>query len=188
MQKGSKRLRDIVVCNIKYYREQAKISQEDLSLKLGKKKDFIEKLEDKGMYRRFLTVVLLDDIARILNEREEEPEDLKFSGKELGELVTLIDKGTISSAIAKKVLEELFNEVKMPNKIIEEKGWVQISDEGAIKEVVMKVLENNPKSIADYKAGKDRALGFLVGQALKETKGKANPGILNKLFLEELKK
>ncbi len=66
MQKGSKRLRDIVVCNIKYYREQAKISQEDLSLKLGKKKDFIEKLEDKGMYRRFLTVVLLDDIARIL--------------------------------------------------------------------------------------------------------------------------
>ena len=66
MQKGSKRLRDIVVCNIKYYREQAKIIQEDLSLKLGKKKDFIEKLEDKGMYRRFLTVVLLDDIARIL--------------------------------------------------------------------------------------------------------------------------
>ncbi len=66
MQKGSKKLRDIVVCNIKYYREQAKISQEDLSLKLGRKKDFIEKLEDKGMYRRFLTVVLLDDIARIL--------------------------------------------------------------------------------------------------------------------------
>lgn len=66
MQKGSKKLRDIVVCNIKYYREQAKISQEDLSLKLGRKNDFIEKLEDKGMYRRFLTVVLLDDIARIL--------------------------------------------------------------------------------------------------------------------------
>lgn len=66
MQKGSKKLRDIVVCNIKYYREQAKISQEDLSLKLGRKNDFIEKLEDKGMYRRFLTVVLLDDIAKIL--------------------------------------------------------------------------------------------------------------------------
>lgn len=66
MQKESKRLRDIVVCNIKYYREQANISQEDLSLRLGRKKDFIEKLEEKGMYRRFLTVVLLDDIARIL--------------------------------------------------------------------------------------------------------------------------
>ena len=132
--------------------------------------------------------LIMSDIARILNEREEEPEDLKFTGKELGELVTLIDKGTISSAIAKKVLEELFNEVKMPSKIIEEKGWVQISDEGAIKEVVMKVLENNPQSVADYKAGKDRALGFLVGQAMKETKGKANPQMLNKMFAEELRK
>ncbi len=132
--------------------------------------------------------LIMSDIARILNEREEEPDSLKFTGKELGELVTLIDKGTISSAIAKKVLEELFNEAKMPSKIIEEKGWVQISDEGAIKEVVEKVLSANPQSIADYKAGKDKALGFLVGQAMKETKGKANPQLLNKLFLEELKK
>ena len=130
----------------------------------------------------------MSDVVRILNEREEEPEDLKFGGDELGELVTLIDKGTISSAIAKKVLEELFKEVKMPSKIIEEKGWVQISDEGAIKKVVMKVLENNPQSIADYKAGKDRALGFLVGQAMKETRGKENPQMLNKMFLEELNK
>ena len=132
--------------------------------------------------------MIMSDIARILNEREEEPDELKITGKELGELVSLIDKGTISSAIAKKVLEELFNEVKMPSKIIEEKGWIQISDEGAIKEVVMKILENNPQSIADYKAGKDRALGFLVGQAMKETKGKANPKMLNEMFLEELNK
>ena len=131
---------------------------------------------------------IMGDIARILNEREEEPDSIKFTGKELGELVSLVDKGTISSAIAKKVLEELFEEVKMPSKIIEEKGWVQISDEGAIKEVVNKILEANPQSIIDYKAGKDRALGFLVGQAMKETKGKANPQLLNKLFLEELNK
>ena len=76
----------------------------------------------------------------------------------------------------------------MPSKIIEEKGWVQISDENAIKEVVEKVLDANPQSVSDYKAGKDKALGFLVGQAMKETKGKANPQMLNKLFLEELKK
>ena len=131
---------------------------------------------------------IMGDIARILNEREEEPEAIKFTGKELGELVSLVDKGTISSAIAKKVLEELFENPRMPSKIIEEKGWVQISDEGAIKEVVAKILEANPQSIADYKAGKDRALGFLVGQAMKETKGKANPQLLNKLFLEELNK
>ena len=132
--------------------------------------------------------MIMSDIARIVNEREEEPEDIKFTGKELGELISLIDNGTISSAIAKKVLEELFNEVKMPSKIIEEKGWVQISDESAIKSVVMKILENNPQSIIDYKAGKDRALGFLVGQAMKETKGKANPKMLNEMFLEELNK
>lgn len=66
MEREDKTLRDIVISNIKYYREQAKISQEDLSLKLGRKKDFIEKLEDKGMYKRFLTIVLLDDIAKIL--------------------------------------------------------------------------------------------------------------------------
>ena len=131
---------------------------------------------------------IMSDIARMLNEREEEPEDLKFGGKELGELVTLIDKGTISSAIAKKVLEEMFENPEMPSKIIEAKGWVQISDEGAIKEVVNKILEANPQSIADYKAGKDKALGFLVGQAMKETKGKANPQMLNKMFLEELNK
>ena len=132
--------------------------------------------------------MIMSDIARIVNEREEEPEDIKFTGQELGELISLIDNGTISSAIAKKVLEELFECVKMPSKIIEEKGWVQISDESAIKSVVMKILENNPQSILDFKAGKDRALGFLVGQAMKETKGKANPKMLNEMFLEELNK
>ena len=82
----------------------------------------------------------------------------------------------------------MFVNPEKPSKIIEAKGWVQISDEGAIKEVVNKILEANPQSVADYKAGKDKALGFLVGQAMKETKGKANPQMLNKMFLEELKK
>ena len=86
------------------------------------------------------------------------------------------------------MLEELFENPKKPEEIVKEKGWIQISDEGAIKEIVLKILENNPQSIADYKAGKDRALGFLVGQAMKETKGKANPQMLNKMFAEELKK
>ena len=130
---------------------------------------------------------LLSDISRILNEKELEPEQIPFSAESLAELVSLIDKGTISSAIAKKVLEEMFEtSEKMPSKIIEEKGWVQISDEDAIKEVVLKILSANAQSVADYKAGKDRALGFLVGQAMKETKGKANPQMLNKMFIEEM--
>ena len=130
---------------------------------------------------------IMVDIAKVLNEKELEPDEIPFSAEDLGNLIILIDKGTISSSIAKKVLDEMFANPKDPSKIIEEKGWVQISDEGAIKEVVLKIIEANPQSVHDYKAGKDKALGFLVGQAMKETKGKANPQLLNKLFLEELK-
>ena len=129
---------------------------------------------------------IMTDIIRVQNE--EDVEEMPFTAKELGELIILIDKGTISSSIAKKVFEELLENPRNPEEIIKEKGWIQISDEGAIKEVVLKILEANPQSIIDYKAGRDRALGFLVGQAMKETKGKANPKLLNKLFLEELNK
>ena len=117
-----------------------------------------------------------------------EPDQIPFGADELAKVVELIDKGTISSAIAKKVVTELFENPRNPEDIIKEKGWIQISDEGAIKEVVLKVLVSNPQSIADYKGGKDKALGFLVGQAMKATKGKANPQMLNELFLTELKK
>ena len=131
---------------------------------------------------------IISDISRILNETEMEPIEIPFDSNQLGKLIILIDKGTISSSIAKKVLVEMFEHPRDPEDIIDEKGWVQISDEGAIKEVVLKVLEANPQSVADYKGGKDKALGFLVGQAMKETRGKANPKMLNEMFLEELKK
>ncbi len=131
---------------------------------------------------------IISDISRILNETEMDPVEIPFDSKQLGELVILIDKGTISSSIAKKVLVELFENPRSPEEIIKEKGWIQISDEGAIKEVVLKVLSENPQSIVDYKAGKDRALGFLVGQAMKQTKGQANPQMLNKMFIEEMQK
>jgi len=131
---------------------------------------------------------IISDISRILNETEMEPIEIPFDSNQLGKLVILIDKGTISSSIGKKVLVELFENPRDPEDIIKEKGWIQISDEGAIKEVVSKILAANPQSVADYKAGKDKALGFLVGQAMKETRGQANPQMLNKMFLEELNK
>ena len=131
---------------------------------------------------------IISDISRILNETETDPIEIPFDSNQLGKLIILIDKGTISTSIAKKVLTELFENPQDPEDIIKEKGWVQISDEGAIKEVVQKILQENPQSVADYKAGKDKALGFLVGQAMKATKGKANPQLLNKMFIEELKK
>ncbi|MCL2384101.1 MAG: Asp-tRNA(Asn)/Glu-tRNA(Gln) amidotransferase subunit GatB [Oscillospiraceae bacterium] len=131
---------------------------------------------------------IMTEIIKVLNDQGLEPADIPFSSSDLGNLIILIDNGTISGGIGKKVLAEMFENPKAPEVIVKEKGWVQISDEGAIKEVVLKVLENNPQSVADYKAGKDKALGFLVGQAMKETRGQGNPGMLNKMFLDELKK
>ncbi len=131
---------------------------------------------------------ILSDISRILNEKEMEADQIPFTASQLAKVVELIDKGTISSAIAKKVITELFENPQDPEIIIKENGWIQISDEGAIRDVVLKILEANPQSVADYKGGKDRAIGFLVGQAMKETKGKANPGMLNKMFVEEINK
>ena len=150
--------------------------------------DMFEKANSVCNNPKTVSNMIMTDIIGYLNAEEMEAKEIPFTAEQLGSLVVLIDKGTISSSIAKKVLQEMFTEPKDPQKIIEEKGWVQISDEGAIKEVVLKILEANPQSISDYKAGKDRALGFLVGQAMKETRGKANPQMLNKMFLEELNK
>ena len=172
------------------YKEEFKLSEKDSSLLTSSKylSNLFEEAEKICKNAKAVANWILSDISRILNEKELEADKIPFTGKELAKLVELIDKGTISSAIGKKVITELFENPKDPEEIIKEKGWIQISDEGAIKEVVMKILENNKQSVLDFKAGKDKALGFLVGQAMKETKGKANPQMLNKMFLEELKK
>ena len=170
------------------YMEEFKLSEKDSRLLTNSKylSNMFEAAEKICGNAKSVANWLLSDISRILNEKEMEPDGIPFTAEHLAKVVELIDKGTISSAIGKKVVEELFENPKNPEDIIKEKGWIQISDEGAIKEVVLKVLANNPQSVADYKAGKDRALGFLVGQAMKETKGKANPQMLNKMFVEEM--
>lgn len=173
------------------YLNEYGLSQKDANILTASKhlSDLFEKASSICSNTKAVANWLLSDVSRILNEKELEPDQIPFTAESLAELVSLIDKGTISSAIAKKVLEEMFSSPeKMPAKIIEEKGWVQISDEGAIKEVVLKILAENNQSVVDYKAGKDKALGFLVGQAMKATKGKANPQMLNKMFVEEMNK
>ncbi len=170
------------------YMEELKLPEYDSNIIVSSKylSDFFEAAIKVCKNPKSVSNWIMTDIIRVQNE--EGLEEMPFTAEQLGKLILLIDKGTISSSIAKKVFEELLEEPRDPEQIIKEKGWVQISDEGAIKEVVLKILEANPQSIADYKAGRDRALGFLVGQAMKETKGKANPQLLNKLFLEELRK
>ncbi|WP_028550043.1 Asp-tRNA(Asn)/Glu-tRNA(Gln) amidotransferase subunit GatB [Paenibacillus sp. UNC451MF] len=127
---------------------------------------------------------IMGDLLGYLNANNLELQDVKVTGKGLGEMIGLIEKGTISTKIAKTVFKAMIETGKAPQTIVEEQGLVQISDEGAIKAVVEQVVANNPQSVADFKAGKDKAVGFLVGQVMKETKGKANPGLVNKLIVE----
>ena len=172
------------------YINEYQLSEKDANIITGSKylSDLFENASEVCANRKAVNNWIISDISRILNEKELDADQIPFTAEHLGHLVQLIDKGTISSSIGKKVIEELFENPKEPEEIIKEKGWIQISDEGAIREVVLKVLEENPASVADYKAGKDRAIGFLVGQAMKATKGKANPQMLNKMLKEELSK
>ncbi|PAD74365.1 MULTISPECIES: Asp-tRNA(Asn)/Glu-tRNA(Gln) amidotransferase subunit GatB [Paenibacillus] len=129
---------------------------------------------------------IMGDLLGYLNSNNLELSDVKITGQGLGEMIGLIEKGTISSKIAKTVFKEMLESGKNPQQIVEEKGLVQISDEGAIKSIVEQVVANNPQSVEDYKAGKQKAIGFLVGQVMKESKGKANPALVNKLLVEVL--
>ncbi|WIV18675.1 Asp-tRNA(Asn)/Glu-tRNA(Gln) amidotransferase subunit GatB [Paenibacillus polygoni] len=129
---------------------------------------------------------IMGDLLGYLNSEGVEITALQLTGQGLGEMVGLIEKGTISNKIAKTVFKEMLESGKLPKQIVEEKGLVQISDEGAILTIVEQVVAANPQSVEDYKAGKQKAIGFLVGQVMKESKGKANPGLANKLLVEVL--
>ena len=172
------------------YLEEYKLSEKDANIITASKylSDLFEGATKICNNPKAVNNWIISDISRILNETEMDPIEIPFDSKQLAKLIILIDKGIISSKLAKKVLVEMFEHPRDPEDIIDEKGWVQISDEGAIKDIVLKILEANPQSVSDYKGGKDKALGYLVGQAMKETRGKANPQMLNKMFLEELKK
>ncbi|MCE5171906.1 Asp-tRNA(Asn)/Glu-tRNA(Gln) amidotransferase subunit GatB [Paenibacillus profundus] len=130
---------------------------------------------------------IMGELLGYVNGNGIEIDAVKLNGQGLGEMIGLIEKGTISSKIAKTVFKEMLESGKSPQVIVEEKGLVQISDEGAIKAIVEQIIAKNPQSVEDYRAGKEKAIGFLVGQVMKETKGKANPGLVNQLLVDCLK-
>ena len=129
---------------------------------------------------------IINDLLREVKNRKLDVSNLPIKPRQLAALVEIIEKGTISSTIAKEVFSEMIQTGKEPQKIIEEKGMAQISDEGLIVSVIDKVIAGNPSVIEDYKKGKKNALAFLVGQVMKETKGKANPKIVNELLKEKV--
>lgn len=148
--------------------------------------EFFDKAVAKCGNAKLVSNWIMSDLSRKLNETEMEITDVKFTAENLGELIELIDKGTISSAIAKKVFEFMYESGESPAKIVEEKGLVQITDESAIKDMVISVINENEQSVQDFLNGKDKAVGFIVGQVMKASRGKANPGVVNKLIMEEL--
>ena len=129
---------------------------------------------------------IMGEIIRLLKENEMDPEDIKFSPVNLAKVIDLADSGAINSTVAKEVFEEVFKHDIDPDNYVEEKGLKTVNDAGELQTVVEQVIRDNPQSVEDYRNGKEKAIGFLVGQTMKAMKGKANPGMVNKILKELL--
>ncbi len=127
-------------------------------------------------------------MSAYMNKHQKELPELAITPEGLAKMIGLIKNGTISSKIAKKVFAHLVENGGDPEEYVKREGLVQISDEGELRNIVNQVLDENEKSVQDYKDGKKKALGFLVGQVMKATKGQANPQMVNKLLQEEIEK
>lgn len=150
--------------------------------------DFFEATIKAGADVKQVSNWLMGEVFAYMNKQQKELHDLPLTADSLAKMIKLIGDGTISSKMAKKVFAELVENGGDPEKIIKEKGLVQISDEGQLTEMISAILDKNQQSIEDFKNGKDKAIGFLVGQVMKETKGQANPPMVNKILLAEMKK
>ncbi|MFL2100261.1 Asp-tRNA(Asn)/Glu-tRNA(Gln) amidotransferase subunit GatB [Desemzia sp. FAM 23989] len=150
--------------------------------------DFFEETLEKGADAKQAANWLMGEVSAYLNSEKLELHDTKLTPENLAGMINLIADGTISSKIAKKVFRELILNGGDAGTVVEANGWVQLSDPAKLLPIINEILDNNAQSIEDYKNGKDRAIGFLVGQIMKATKGQANPGVVNKLLNQELSK
>ena len=150
--------------------------------------DMFEQTVALGADPKLASNYLMVDVNAYLNKVQKELKETALTAEGLAGMIKLITDGTISSKIAKKVFAELIEHGGDAAQIVKEKGLVQVSDSGQLLAWVNEALDNNPKSIEDYKNGRDRAIGFLVGQIMKASKGQANPQMINKMLLEEIAK
>ena len=175
---------------MKRYREEFQIPDYDINIITDSKKlaDIFEETTAICNNPKKVSNWLMVETMRILKEKSMEVEDITFSPVNLAKLINLAEAGTINSSVAKEVFEEIFDSDIDPDKYVEENGLKQVNDEGALRKAVEEVVEANPQSVADYKSGKEKAIGFLVGQTMKIMKGKANPGMVNQMLKEILDK
>ena len=170
------------------YEKEFDIPAYDISILTASKKmaDLFEQTVSLGANPKKASNWLMGETMRLLKEKEMEPEDITFAPENLAKLIALADKGTINSTVAKEVFEVVFTENTDPEQYVKEHGLGTVSDEGALRETIEKIVEENPQSVADYQAGKKKAIGFLVGQTMKAMQGKANPGMVNQILTEIL--
>ena len=166
------------------------LSEKDASIIISSKTlaKFYEEVVGLGGNPKTVSNYILGDLLRMLNANNMEPEDIKISPKNFVSLLKIIESGKISNTAGKEVFKEMFETDKDPEVIIEEKGLSQISCSDEIEKLVDKVLSDNPKSIEDFKAGKTQAVGYLMGQVMKASKGKANPPVAKQMIEEKLSK
>ncbi|KAB2331663.1 Asp-tRNA(Asn)/Glu-tRNA(Gln) amidotransferase subunit GatB [Cytobacillus gottheilii] len=150
--------------------------------------DFFEGAVEAGAEAKQASNWVMGELSAYLNAEQKELHETKLSPEGLAGMIKLIEDGTISSKMAKTVFKELVENGGTAQQIVKDKGLVQISDESALLKIISDTLDNNPQSIEDYKNGKQKAVGFLVGQMMKATKGQANPQLLNKLLMQEIQK
>ena len=170
------------------YKEEFDIPDYDIDIITGSKRmaDLFEKTVALGAQPKKVSNWLMVETLRLLKENDMEPEDIRFSPEHLAKLITLTDSKAINSSVAKEVFEEIFKNDVDPEVYVEEKGLKTVNDEGALRKTVEEVIANNPQSVEDYRNGKEKAIGFLVGQTMKAMKGKADPAMVNRLLKELL--
>ena len=166
------------------YMEEFKLPAYDASILTESKKlaDLFEETVALGANPKKVSNWLMVETLRLLKEYSMEPEEIRFTPENLKKLIALAEEGSINSSVAKEVFEQMFKEKVDPQVYVEEHGLKTVNDAGALEAVVKKVLENNPKVVEEYRGGKEKVLGFLVGQVMKEMKGKANPAMAGELL------
>ena len=147
---------------------------------------YFEAVVDKGATPKIAANWILGDILRILKEKKLESKDISVSSEKLAELIKVIEDGKVSTTAGKEVLEDLFVTDDDVMDIIEKKGLMQISSSDQLENMILEVIENNPKSVEDFKAGKTQAASFLMGQVMKISKGKANPKVAKEMIDKKL--
>lgn len=150
--------------------------------------DYFDAAVNDGADAKLVANWLMGDLAKQLNADNKTIADSPVDALHLAAMIKLIQKGTISSKIAKKVFSEMWQTGKDAEVIVKEKGLVQITDTKAIEKIIDTVIADNPKPVADYQGGNAKSIGFLVGQVMKASKGKANPALVNKMLKEKLAK